>query len=112
MNEKSKYTLFSESPQQVAIQTPAVIFFGMSHEFSCSTESVQPQPRLIWSVTDFEDRELELPGDIKEQEEGEEIISQLSLSPPYSARSLTVHCRAENSVGYAEDKKTIDLTCE
>ena len=96
----------------MSIQTPAVIFFGMSHEFSCSTASVRPQPRLFWTVTDFEDRELELPSDIREEEEGEEIISHLSLTPPYSARSLTVHCRAENHVGYTEDKKTIDLTCE
>ena len=88
-----------------------MIFFGKTLEFSCRTKSVRPQPRLIWTVTDFEDRELELPiTDIRE--EGEEISSHLSLNPPYSARSLTVHCRAENSVGYTEDKKTLDLTCE
>ena len=63
-------------------------------------------------MTDFEDRELELPTDIREEEEGKEISSNLSLNPPYSARSLTVRCRAENSVGYTEDKKTLDLTCE
>ena len=104
--------MFSESPQPVSIQTPAVIFFGKTLEFSCRTKSVRPQPRLVWTVTDFEDRELELPTDITEEEEGEEISSHLSLTPPYSARSLTVHCRAENSVGYTEDKKTLDLTCE
>ena len=103
--------MFSESPQQVSIQTPAVIFFGKTLEFSCRTKSVRPQPRLVWTVTDFEDRELELPTDIREEGE-EEISSNLSLNPPYSARSLTVHCRAENSVGYTEDKKTLDLTCE
>ena len=105
--------MISESPQQVSIQTPAVIFFGKTLEFSCRTKGVRPQPRLVWTVTDFEERELELPTDItEEQEEGEEVSSHLSLNPPYSARSLTVHCRAENSVGYTEDKKTLDLTCE
>ena len=103
--------MFSESPQHVSIQTPAVIFFGMSLEFSCSTASVRPKPRIIWTVTDFEDRELELPSDIRE-EEGEVVTSHISLNPAYSSRSLTVHCRAENSVGYTEDKQTLDLTCE
>ena len=84
----------------------------MSHEFICSSAIVQPQPHISWTVTDFEDRELELPSDIWEEEEGGTISSHLILTPPYSARSLNVICRAENSVGYTEDKKTIDLTCK
>ena len=111
MKSDKRRKLFVESPQQVFIQTPEFLFIGMSHDFSCSTASVRPLPRLIWTVTDFESRELELPGDIKTEEEAGGVSSRLTLTPPSSARSLNVHCRAENRVGYTEDTKTIDLTC-
>ena len=100
-----------ESPEMISLNVPMQGYIGRPVELECVSELVTPKQQLHWSVTDYFGQDVKVDSMQVEELDGR-IRSRISILPRPDSRKLDITCTAKNYVGYVEEQKTLELSCE